>query len=529
MPGDEERAARPGNGTHPVSFAFVLAAALASAAGPSDAVTAAANDLLAQPIEVRPYLRYLSLYHLEGKGNERWLADWKAVVDFHVNTLSRRQRLQPAVRVTASLLRVNIKDYGWDPKVWEKLAQIEPYFHATLLVEKVTDEQRYHPGGEVNGTYYAPGNYTFRERTKVKKRSAAHWLPTQAAATLAKWCETETPIVRADWFFYQTSIAKDRVAGYYDWLGLGKNAKDFQKLLGGDEDVARAVGREIRGIRGKSGVTLSNRVIVRYGAATGGWWVTYDYKDNDRGRNVIRNLDKDVNPPDGDASEQLGFLPNGLFAWWLQDANGVRQDTAPDFIASDNAATGNDKRVHCAMSCYRCHVEGIRPVGDYARRLYRGKVKLAAVDYEKYVRLVDLYLTDLKRWVDQDTDQYSRSVWELTRMKPGELMRVYGRCWDHYLERDLDAGAVAEELGTTPAHLMLVLRTYATPGKGIPPLDPVLAQLIAEDDDGNPEPIPLRREHLEEAYVNLQDVLLGYRGPPAGKTPPPPKRNEKKE
>lgn len=476
-------------------------ALLCVGAGPADAVLAAAADVQRHPPEVRPYLRYLSLYHVEGKA----LTDWQTVVDFHANALSVEAKLTPAARVNPSLLRVNLLDYGWSAKVWEKLLQVEPYFHAAVEVEKVIETQGYHPGGEVNGTYYAPGNYTFREKKKVKAVAAAPWLPAKEVALLAAECQTQIPIVRGDWFFSQTSIAKDRVAGYYDFLGLGKSAKDFQKLIGADEEIAKKVKREVRAIQAKSGVTLNNRVLVRYGAVSGPWWVSYDYKDNAGRRNVIRNLDKDVDPQDGDASEQHGTLPNGLYVWWLQDAAGVRQDTAPDFIASDGRSNDNDRRVHCAMSCYRCHVEGIRPIDDYARRLYRGAVRLAVADYKQYVRLAQLYLTDLQKWVVRDREDYAQAVWEITQRKPAELSRVYGWAWDHYLNRDLDAKAVAVELGCTEERLLKALRTFATPGKGIPPLDPVLAQLIAE------EPIPLRREHFDEAFILFQRVLMGYK------------------
>lgn len=476
-------------------------ALLCVGAGPGDGVALAAADLARQPEAARPHLRYLSLYAIP----ERQRAEWVRVLAFHSNSLSREAELTPPVLVAPDLLRVSLKDYGWDPKVWDRLAKIDPYHHATIESEKVVEEQRYHPGGEVNGTYYAPGTYTFRTREKVKALAAAPWLPAKEAAYLAAQTRSLAPVVRGDWFLSQTAIQKDRAAGYYDFLGLGKSQKDFERLVGADEAAAKRVKREIKALVARSGVTLQNRVINRYGAITGGYWITYDYKESTARRNVLRFLDKDVDPEDGDAAESYGVLPNGLFAFFLADGAGVRQDTAPDFIASDSQATGTDRRVHVGMSCVRCHVEGIRPIDDWARKVYRGNLKLAAVDHDQFVRFRQLYLSDLERWVRRDSADYAEVLAGLTGWKPSEAARAYGRAWDAYVETDLTLEAVALETGYPAATVTAALKTYATPGRGIPPLDPVLAGLIAE------QPVPMRRDHFEEVFPLLMRILMGYK------------------
>lgn len=476
-------------------------AILCCGGGPGDAAALAAADLARQPAAARRHLRYLSLYAVP----ERQRAEWVRVLAFHANSLSREAELTPPALVAPDLLRVSLPDYGWDPKVWDRLAKVDPHFHATVVTEKVSEEQRYHPGGEVNGTYYAPGNYTFRTREKVKALAAAPWLPAKAAAYLAAETRSEAPLLRGDWFLYQTAIQKDRVAGYYDFLGLGKSQKDFERLVGADEAAAKRVKREIKAIVARSSVTLQNRVINRYGAITGGYWITYDYKESTAKRNALRFLDKDIDPADGDAAESYGVLPNGLFAFFLADGAGVRQDTAPDFIASDGRANGTDRRVHVGMSCVRCHVEGIRPINDWMRQVYRSPVALAAVDKDQFVRFRQLYLSDLARWVRRDSEDYAETLARLTGQTAAQTAAAYGRAWESYAEADLLPADVARETGYPAETVVAALRAYATPGKGVPPLDPVLAGLIADP------PVAVRREHFDEVFPLLMQILLGYK------------------
>ena len=483
-----------------------LAVVMALSGSPGEAAAAAARDVAAVPPTVRVYTRYLSFYAIPEKD---W-PQWEKVTAFWVNSLSREADLGVPRKVAPGLYAVNLLDYGWDPKTWEKLLDVpEPFFHATIAVEEKVDTVRDWPGGEYDGTYYPPGRYTFRERKKVKRAAAAPWIDAKDAAALIAATQSQVPIVRADWFLFVSGIQADRKGvGYYDWLGLGLKAKDFQALLGADEEVAKKVKREIRGIVARSGVTLNNRTLARYGAASGGWWVSYDFKKSVDRSNVIRFLDKDVDPPDGDASEQYGVLPNGLFAFWLQNDKGERQDTAPDFIASDSTASGNDRRVHIGLSCVRCHVEGLRPIDDWARRVYRGDafrglISLNDPDYKRLVRLRQLYLTDLNRWLRRDAGDYADVVMGLTGLKTSELARAFGRAWDQYAEADLGLTDVARETGYTEAQVVASLKFY---GAKLPPLDPVLAGLIAVEG-----PVPIRREHFDEVFPLLMTLLRGYK------------------
>src|SRR5712692_2835844 len=131
-----------------VILALCLALHPASGAGlrldPAGAVTAAYADLLAQPANVQPLIRYVSLYNLP----EAERANAARVLSFHVNSLSREPYVAQPVMISAGpLLRVNLSDYGWDRRTWERLAETDPYFHVQI-VEKKEQEFGYEtPGG----------------------------------------------------------------------------------------------------------------------------------------------------------------------------------------------------------------------------------------------------------------------------------------------------------------------------------------------------------------------------------------------
>ena len=140
----------------------------------------------------------------------------------HVNSLSREAFPVPPRQVGKDLLAVDIRDYAWDVKVWEKLATEDPYFHAVVEVKETVTKiiQRYYPAGTYDGVYHEAGDWPVRVRevVSVKKASAlAPWLPAKEIAALALMTGSEIPIVRADWFIHQTAIQADRKAGYYDW------------------------------------------------------------------------------------------------------------------------------------------------------------------------------------------------------------------------------------------------------------------------------------------------------------------------
>jgi hypothetical protein len=411
--------------------------------------------------------RYLDLTHLPPEDR----ATWAGVLSFHLNSLSRERAIvRPRALADGKVLAFNLYDYRIDPFVYFRLEDADNYFHVRV---------------EVNGK---------------RVNAAAPWLNAESVKAMTALTQSSTYLLRGDWFFAQTAIQADRKAGYYDLLGLGKAQKDFDALIGADVEKAEKLRLDVLAIVARSGVTLNNRSICRVPSLTGGYWITDDFKTSVDRQNTLRLFKGDFQPPHGDASERYGTLPNGLFAYWLQDAKGVRQDTAPDFIASDAQAPGTDKRVHIGLSCVRCHVEGLRPIDDYARKLYRGPLQLQSPDYDKVVRLRGQYLTDLDRELVRDRAVFAGAVKECNGMTVAANAKAVGAAWAWYVERSVPASEAAAELGCSEADFVAKLKAYAAKD-GL--IDPVMAGYLATP------PLPIRREHFEEIYQSLQKAIGG--------------------
>jgi hypothetical protein len=483
--------------------ALTLLAALACStalAGPNEALAAAVKEARTLPAEAAPYARYLTTYALR----DRDKAEFLRVLTFHVNCLSREAEVGRLAAVAPDVYRLDIRDFAWNAKVYERLADVDPWFHVRLTQAgevEVDVEQEY---GIPDGKGGYTNRYTKTEKRRITRptaiTAAAPWLDAAAIAELVNRTQSQAPLLRADWFFFQTAISEGHDPGYLDFLGI-KDRKDFEKLVGLDAELAKRLQREIRAILARSGVALNNRQLVRFQTITGGYWVSLDSEKNVDRNNAVRLLDADYQH---DAEEIYGVLPNGLFAVGAFAAAGAVQKTVPDKIASDGSATGNDRRIHTAKSCFVCHVEGIRPIDDYARKLYRDPVRLQAVDYDQLRRLQRLYLSDLATQVRKDQADYAEALLRVNGLTPGDNARAYLRAWDAYAERDLAVEDIARDLGVTKEALLGGLKQYA---RSVGQLDPVLAGLVQDPS------LTLRREHVDEAVPLFHLALKGYVSP----------------
>lgn len=484
---------------------FIPATSLASS--PNDGILAAVKDVRALPPTIRSRTRYLSLYSIPDKDR----ADFLKALSFQCNTLSREAEIVQPRLVAADMVAVVLDDYGWQVKTWDRL-QDEPYFHAVVEInEDVFEVEEYgnwYVGNTVvvKGTAGAVWKTTSTEKKKVgvrkirKATASAPWLDTASITELITLTGSPCPIVRADWFIAQVGISRTGQVGYYDFLELGKKETDFQKLIGADPEASRRVRREIAAVLARSGVALQNRRIVRFQSLTGGYWQTFDFKTSKDKQNVLRFLDGETEPPGGDASEQYGVLPNGLFAFWLQNDKGDRVDVVPPDIATDGTTASNDRQIYAGKSCIGCHVEGLRPIRDYARRIFRNQIQLQSPDYAKFVRLRQLYLSDLDGQVKRDQEDYAHVLLRTNGLTPAANAKLYATTFERYTEADLNADDAARELGVTKERLLAAIKTYVrTTGN----LDPLIAGLLQDP------VVPLRREHFEELFSTLQGIVKG--------------------
>lgn len=477
-------------------------------AGPigfADVVGAALLDARTLPTEAAANTRYLDARHLPPAERR----ELYAVLSYHVNGLSRESKRVAPRKVTEWLWAVDLTDYRWDAKVWEDLKRVNHYFAikvqtAAVPAKPVVKTRQVQRHDQYGRSYLASEEYTEPGVTVPAKEDfvPAPWLPTKETGALVALTGSVTPIVRADEFLHQTFAQADRKGhGYYDFLGL-KNRKDAEALAALDRKKAEELFREQAAIIPVSGVSPNNRQVFRYSTLTGPWWETRDVFNNADAKNAVSHLLADYQH---DAEEIVFALPNGQPGYYLSDAKGVQQDTAPDTIAADHDATNNDRRVHVGYSCAGCHQDaGLKPIRDYARKLYARDtgVSLAtiAADLATAKRLESVYLGPLSKWYTRDAGDFGEAIEDVSGLKPAALAKAVRRQWSRYLDEPVTLDRAAAECGVTPDELQRALRTYGRT-KGV--IDPVLVGYLIED------PPPVRREHFEERFPVLMLILGG--------------------
>lgn len=465
---------------------------------------------------------YFSLYEQPPETRE----ELRTSFWFHCNLLSRSGKIKRAREVNPTLFAVVCEWYQWDRSLFGILVteSQEPYFHFQIDIQDSYDVVRDQYGRE--------------SKVPVKGKRIFYpgpWVDYAAYAELQKLTGHTAPIWRADQFIHATGIQADRgKAGYYDWLGLGKKEGDFHALCGVDTVLAKKLQKEMAGVVGRSLVTHNNRSMTRFDAITGPFWFTQDYKNSKGLRNTLRYINNKTEPPQGDASEQIGTLPNGLHAYWLQNDKGERQDSAPDFIASDSQSHNTDRRVHSAMSCVRCHTQGWQPIDEWSREVFQGRKQLVnpSTEIKLAERLELLYMSDLKEQIVEDQARFARKVKEANGLTPVANAKAYANVWARY-EEDMTLEDVVRELGTTKEQLTQALLNssplLADFGDGSkdrrPILDLVVVSIIPNPDKPKvegakkPREDKIRREHFEE-LIPYMYAALGYQiKPPPDKGP----------
>lgn len=478
---------------------------------PAAAVEAAARDLAAVKGSHRPY-RYFSAYWLDpnDEADARALERIDQALRFWAPSLGRRARLAVPLRVTPTLWRVCLDDYKWDPKVWERLGQAEPWF--TVQTVKVTPGKpgavgRYvwkpvpgRPG--VSEQAWEPARAAEPDR-KETTPAAAPWVPLREAVYLQEQTGSLVPVVAADWWVFQTGQQRDRVAGYYDWLGLGKKRADFLALGDADLDRSEKLEKLRRAAVKRSEVVHNARGVEAAGTRTEGVvFVTRDYDATVKEKNALRLLERDAKPAGGE-----GYIttPVGAFAFWVENGDEERLDTVPDNVAGDKKGRGSRTAVEVGISCVRCHVEGLRPINNWVAVTYRAPNRLEGAFAEDTYRLQAAYLSDMEKLVDRGTAVYADFLKRANGLAPAENAKVFTRVFEDYEWGNWTPAEFAARLGVKGKALNQALTAESEAlEKAGGRLDPILTDVR----DGG----AVRVEHAEELIPLSQEILARHRG-----------------
>lgn len=284
------------------------------------------RDLSAADADDARYYRYLTLHNLANAGDsDAALESYRGALAKLLNSLSWERRIVRPVPVDPARLvfRFDLRAYGWTPAKWERLAGGYPY--AIVLGKRIETESALRAG-------------------------------------------TEVPFLRGDWF----AFAASQPPLYDELLGLPPTDRELEReVLHVDvaDNLRRASAQRAGFV--KSGVSEFNRLIERHPTAFGAYWKSYDFASNDGKQDLL------LNPlgPTGvsarfafahDGGELIWNLPNGLQAYRLSTAAGVRLERAPTEIVRDPSR--RDAAIINGISCIGCHAAGMRmaPKGSLA-------------------------------------------------------------------------------------------------------------------------------------------------------------------
>lgn len=398
-------------------------------------IQAAVTDVGQLPETDRTNIRYFS-YRLQFNGklpceDEQAFARRQSLHEagFHklLNSVSLGNSLVVPDKVEGTrdlLVRVDIRDLGWDADKWDKLAKTYPF--------------GYDPASD------------------------------SVLKTLAAETGTDLPVMRVDWFMANAS----RPENYHMLLDLPENIADLEKKLGVDANDNIKRRRVIRAafFEGSSGVSDHNRMIERHDASQGGYyWKSYDFagsrdkqnlRERPHGPTDIAPLDESLEAFEHDGGEMIFSLPNGLQAYYLSTAKGDRLDRGPTSIVSfRQRPIGKGVDIINGRSCFTCHFDGTIAKRDQMRDYVANSPKFTNAQRDV---LLATYVeqAELDRHFAQDRQRFVGALDKIgatekapdgtltSRTAPGkeEIITWFA---DSY-EEDLDAEALAAEFDMTP-------------------------------------------------------------------------------
>jgi hypothetical protein len=324
----------------------------------SQILDAIIRDLQSTRTSDRFYIRYYAMVNLWNSADiEQTEFDvYRGALSKLVNHLSWEREIVPPKPLGPenTVLRIDLRDYGWTAETWKEIVESYPYGLETQNLAVPLDRIQ-----ELSGV--------------------------------------RVPYVRLDWFITTAS----RAPLYHTILRLPGTLDGLERLLGInveweiDSNLARRFG-----VR-NSGVSRNNRAMERHSTINGAYWKSFDFAGNNPEQNIFRN------PLDlrADGGEVIFSLPNSLQGYFIVDRKGSRIDDAPVGIVRDKT-NPDDPVVHNGRSCMGCHIKGTNGFRDeisstlqarteslfnldIAEALYPGQPEL-----DRYVDL------DSKRFVD---------------------------------------------------------------------------------------------------------------------------------
>ncbi|NNJ26864.1 c-type cytochrome domain-containing protein [Alienimonas chondri] len=325
-------------------------------------LTAILNDLAGLRADEVDYVRYFSLAHLHNnpKYTDAEVRLYRAGFVKLINSLSRRGDLYDPPMIDApadaprsgTLFRVDLRKVGWDAQDWRRILGEYPY-----------------------GVRWTDSALSLLQ-SKIDRLSGRAFMG--------------IPYVRIDWF---ASVAS-RPPLYHHLLDLPETTAALHQELNVRRQEDFDKGNMLRSAFGDSGVSRHNRVVDRHPSGTGYYYQTAEFNGT-FGKRVATRFP--LGPPEMTKNsptmadfafehaggEAIFQLPNGLQAYFIENAAGERIDEAPIELVFDPRAASGTPVVVNGISCMSCHKLGLISYRDTVRRGFqlpvadavRGKVE----------------------------------------------------------------------------------------------------------------------------------------------------------
>ena len=380
------------------------------------------EDLERIPERERRFTRFFTLTHLVNAGlSPDELQSFRHGLSKLINSLSWGKSVvvpQP-VDAAKTILRIDLRDFGWNEQTWQTLLERNPYGIAMA-------------GADAKACLDASG--------------------------------CKLPYLRADWFVAVAS----RPPLYHDILQLPRTENDLLRIL--RLDLAENIRQErvARAAFNGSGVSRNNRLIERHEAGNTVYWKSYDFANNTGKSNLFANP---LGPGDDehsfvqDGGEIIFTLPNGLQAYFLIDKHGQRIDKGPTAIVSDPRRP--DRAVENGLSCIACHARGIIEKADQVRdhvgknpsAFPRGTVDTILALYPTKDKMANLMRADARRF----QEAVAKTGAPLSATEPIAALA-------QRFESEMDLSLAAAEAGVTSADFLKALERFPHLAKELGPL-----------------------------------------------------------
>ena len=366
------------------------------------------QDLSRQDADDRVFLRYISLANRLNQGAcaQELEFDRLALIKA-INGVSTEASiaLPQAVGSDGALLRIDLRDLGWD----------EPIV--------------------VDGTAF-----TDKWEAIIAASEFAVEFEGDQADDLKLKANTLVPVLNADALI--DVALKDNL--YYEMLGIAESEDELLEQLGIDEEAQEEQKVVIRAGTSQSRLSRQPTVAERLELENrqGFYWSRYDLADGTADQSIFAD-------PLGfqeDSILTIFSLPNGLNAYVIFDGAGLRQ-TETEVVFDPNEADG---AVENSVSCSGCHAAGLNPITDEVRAYVQANSR--DFDNDEFEEIQDSFLAqpEIDATLRSDSQIYQAALRRagLDGMTIDPVGSVYVR-----FDSDVDVAVAAGDLGLTPDDL----------------------------------------------------------------------------